>query len=71
MGMNMLRAGVIAQRIDVSESQYPGVIAAALFIVSHSINACPFVSLQQHRSISVAFDLREGIPYVPVKNEAV
>lgn len=32
MGMNMLRAGVIAQRIDVSESQYPGVIAAALFI---------------------------------------
>lgn len=32
MGMNMLRAGVIAQRIDISESQYPGVLAAALFI---------------------------------------
>lgn len=32
MGMNMLRAGVIAQRIDISQVQYPGVLAAALFI---------------------------------------
>lgn len=37
MGMNMLRAGVIAQRIDISQVQYPGVLAAALFIVSPAI----------------------------------
>lgn len=39
MGMNMLRAGVIAQRIDISQAQYPGVVAAALFIVSPTIGS--------------------------------
>jgi hypothetical protein len=30
--MNMLRAGIIAQRVDISEEMFPGVVAAALFI---------------------------------------
>jgi hypothetical protein len=30
--MNMLRAGIIAQRVDVAQQLFPGVAAAALFI---------------------------------------
>ncbi len=30
--MNMLRAGIIANRVDISEQMFPGVLAAALFI---------------------------------------
>ncbi len=30
--MNSLRAGIIAQRIDVTHQLFPGVLAAALFV---------------------------------------
>ena len=30
--MNMLRAGIIAQRVDVTQQLFPGVAAAALFV---------------------------------------
>lgn len=30
--MNMLRAGIIANRVDISQQMFPGVLAAALFI---------------------------------------
>ena len=30
--MNMLRAGIIAQRVDVTQQVFPGVAAAALFV---------------------------------------
>jgi hypothetical protein len=30
--MSMLRAGIIAQRVDVTQQLFPGVAAAALFV---------------------------------------
>lgn len=30
--MNMLRAGIIAQRVDITQQLFPGVAAAALFV---------------------------------------